>query len=54
MDNGGMHDRFLPYALALTVKKETKSLKWTFAAFIVPTLAGFVICTAIAGISALL
>lgn len=38
----------------MTVKKETKSLKWTFAAFIVPTLAGFVICTAIAGISALL
>ena len=38
----------------MTVKKETKSLKWTFAAFIVPTLAGFIICTAIAGISALL
>ena len=32
----------------LTVKKETGSLKWTFAAFAVPTLAGFIICSVIA------
>ncbi|MBR5808612.1 MAG: ferrous iron transporter B, partial [Clostridia bacterium] len=28
----------------LTIKKETGSLKWTFAAFIIPTLAGITIC----------
>ncbi|GFI61879.1 Fe(2+) transporter FeoB [Clostridiales bacterium] len=28
----------------LTIKKETGSLKWTFIAFLVPTIAGFIIC----------
>ncbi|MBE6687455.1 MAG: ferrous iron transport protein B [Ruminococcaceae bacterium] len=28
----------------LTVKKETGSLKWTFAAFIIPTLVGMLLC----------
>ena len=28
----------------LTIKKETGSVKWTFAAFIIPTLAGITIC----------
>ena len=33
----------------LTVYKETKSLKWTAAAFIVPTAAGTVLCLIVAG-----
>lgn len=28
----------------LTIKKETKSLKWTAVSFIVPTIAGFAVC----------
>lgn len=28
----------------LTIKKETKSLKWTFVSFILPTLCGIIIC----------
>ncbi len=28
----------------LTIKKETKSIKWTFLAFIIPTLAGLMLC----------
>ena len=28
----------------LTIKKETNSWKWTFAAFAIPTLCGIVIC----------
>ncbi len=28
----------------ITIKKETKSLKWTFVSFILPTLLGFVAC----------
>ncbi|MBQ4339403.1 MAG: ferrous iron transporter B, partial [Firmicutes bacterium] len=28
----------------LTVYKETKSIKWTCAAFIIPTLAGILVC----------
>ena len=28
----------------LTVYKETKSIKWTAAAFIIPTLAGILVC----------
>lgn len=28
----------------LTIKKETGSLKWTFAAFLLPTLAGMLLC----------
>lgn len=30
----------------LTIKKETGSLKWTFASFAIPTLCGVVICMA--------
>ncbi len=30
----------------MTIKKETKSLKWTFAAFIIPTVTGVLICMA--------
>lgn len=30
----------------LTIKKETCSLKWTFASFAIPTLCGVVICMA--------
>lgn len=30
----------------LTIKKETGSLKWTFASFAIPTLCGIVICMA--------
>ncbi len=30
----------------LTIKKETGSLKWTFAAFLLPTLAGILLCMA--------
>lgn len=28
----------------LTIKKETKSLKWTFLSFIIPAITGFIIC----------
>ncbi len=28
----------------LTIKKETKSLKWTFLSFVIPTLCGMIIC----------
>lgn len=38
----------------LTIKKETGSLKWTALAFLVPTLAGMLICFAFAGIARLL
>ncbi len=38
----------------MTVKKETGSLKWTAAAFLVPTLAGFILCSAIAHLAAFL
>ena len=31
----------------LTVKKETESLKWTFAAFALPTVMGFLLCTGV-------
>jgi len=34
----------------LTIKKETGSLKWTLAAFLVPTFAGMLICFAVAQI----
>ena len=30
----------------LTIKKETKSLKWTIASFIIPTLCGILLCMA--------
>lgn len=43
-----------PCATALwTVAKETRSLKWTLAAFLIPTLCGAVICFAIARIAGL-
>ena len=32
----------------LTIKKETQSWKWTFVSFLVPTLAGIVICLIVA------
>ena len=28
----------------LTIKKETNSWKWTFAAFVIPTICGIVLC----------
>lgn len=28
----------------LTIKKETKSLKWTFISFLLPTLCGIILC----------
>ena len=31
-----------------TIKKETKSLKWTVISFILPTLVGFIVCFAVA------
>ncbi len=31
----------------MTVKKETKSLKWTFVSFALPTIAGIICCTAL-------
>jgi ferrous iron transport protein B len=38
----------------LTVKKETGSLKWTAAAFLVPTAVGAGLCVAFAGVAGLL
>lgn len=37
----------------LTIKKETKSLKWTAVSIIVPTISGFVICFIFSNIAAL-
>lgn len=34
----------------MTIKKETGSIKWTFASFAIPTLCGIVICIATTGI----
>ena len=34
----------------LTIKKETKSLKWTFAAFLIPTICGILICFVVANV----
>lgn len=34
----------------LTIKKETQSLKWTIASFIIPTIAGVILCFIFAGI----
>lgn len=31
----------------LTIKKETKSLKWTIAAFLIPTVTGIILCMAV-------
>ena len=37
----------------LTIKKETQSLKWTAVSFLVPTIAGIIICFAFATIAGL-
>lgn len=34
----------------ITIKKETKSLKWTMLAFIIPTVCGIVVCMITTGI----
>jgi ferrous iron transport protein B len=38
----------------LTIYRETRSLKWTAAAFLIPTLAGIVICFLVAQTARLL
>ncbi|MDD4774207.1 MAG: nucleoside recognition domain-containing protein, partial [Eubacteriales bacterium] len=38
----------------LTIKKETQSLKWTAAAFAIPTAAGIIFCIIVAGAARLL
>ena len=38
----------------LTIYKETKSLRWTIAAFFIPTLIGIILCAAVSGIFRLL
>ncbi|MDO4541041.1 MAG: nucleoside recognition domain-containing protein, partial [Syntrophomonadaceae bacterium] len=38
----------------ITIKKETGSLKWTALAFIIPTLAGMVVCFGFATVAGLL
>lgn len=38
----------------ITIKKETQSVKWTFLAFLLPTVCGIVICFIVATISRLL
>lgn len=35
----------------LTVKKETGSIKWTIAAFLIPTVTGMVVCFAVASVA---
>ncbi len=37
-----------------TIRKETQSLKWTWISFLIPTLAGIIICTAVAAVARLL
>ena len=32
------------FTTLLTIKKETKSLKWTFLSFLIPTSLGIIIC----------
>ncbi len=32
------------FTTLLTIKKETKSLKWTFLSFLIPTCSGILIC----------
>lgn len=34
----------------ITIKKETKSLKWTLLSFIIPTVCGIVVCMFITGV----
>jgi ferrous iron transport protein B len=38
----------------ITIRKETQSLKWTLAAFLIPTTAGILLCMAVAGAARLL
>lgn len=38
----------------LTIRKETQSLKWTAISFLVPTIAGVLICVVVAGVAKLL
>jgi ferrous iron transport protein B len=37
-----------------TIRKETQSLKWTFASFAIPTAAGIIVCFIVANLSRLL
>jgi ferrous iron transport protein B len=37
-----------------TIKKETQSLKWTFASFAIPTAVGIIICFVVANVVRLL
>lgn len=37
----------------LTIKKETGSIKWTFAAFIIPTIVGILLCMIITAVARL-
>lgn len=37
----------------ITIKKETQSLKWTIVSFLTPTIAGILICAAVANLSRL-
>jgi ferrous iron transport protein B len=38
----------------LTIKKETQSVKWTLASLAIPTIAGIIVCVAVAGAARLL
>ena len=37
----------------MTIKKETQSLKWTAASFLIPTLCGVALCMAVNAVAAL-
>lgn len=38
----------------MTIRKETGSLKWTAAAFLIPTMAGIIVCFLVASFARLL
>ena len=38
----------------LTIKKETRSIKWTVAAIVIPTLIGIVLCMCVTGIAGII
>jgi ferrous iron transport protein B len=38
----------------LTIRKETQSVKWTLISLLIPTLTGFILCSAVAGVTRLL
>jgi ferrous iron transport protein B len=38
----------------MTIKRESKSFKWTFIAFLLPTITGFIICSVFANLMRLL